>query len=196
MTVMQRLDPLAGPDRFADAVAGALPLKAAAPPGSARRLKGWDWHEVRRGCSREAARVLRDPNDVDDAAQEAALRAWLHRDALADGEAESGWLRQIAHREALRVVDRNRRAAARAEVLAAHTPAGEAAPADAFVEAAGVRQALGALGEEERRTVLLRYAQDLTQSAIADRLGLPEGTVKIRLHRARRRLRAALEGEA
>jgi RNA polymerase sigma-70 factor (ECF subfamily) len=35
----------------------------------------------------------------------------------------------------------------------------------------------------------LRYGEDLTQSAIARRLGIPEGTVKVRLHRARDKLR-------
>jgi RNA polymerase sigma-70 factor (ECF subfamily) len=39
----------------------------------------------------------------------------------------------------------------------------------------------------------LRYAEDLTQIEVARRLGLPEGTVKVRLHRARGRLRRALE---
>jgi RNA polymerase sigma factor (sigma-70 family) len=39
----------------------------------------------------------------------------------------------------------------------------------------------------------LRYAEDLTQGEVARRLGMPESTVKVRLHRARRRLRLLLE---
>jgi RNA polymerase sigma-70 factor (ECF subfamily) len=35
----------------------------------------------------------------------------------------------------------------------------------------------------------LRYVEDLTQGQVAARLGVPEGTVKVRLHRARARLR-------
>ena len=37
----------------------------------------------------------------------------------------------------------------------------------------------------------LRYNEDLTQAAIARRLGIPEGTVKVRLHRVRAKLRRA-----
>jgi RNA polymerase sigma-70 factor (ECF subfamily) len=56
-----------------------------------------------------------------------------------------------------------------------------------------VEQALGTLAERDRRVLHLRYAEDLTQIEVARRLGLPEGTVKVRLHRARGRLRRALE---
>jgi RNA polymerase sigma-70 factor (ECF subfamily) len=39
----------------------------------------------------------------------------------------------------------------------------------------------------------MRYGEDLTQESVARRLGIPEGTVKVRLHRLRARLRVALE---
>ncbi len=39
---------------------------------------------------------------------------------------------------------------------------------------------------------MLRYGEDLTQQAIARRLGLPDGTVKVRLHRLRHKLRKAI----
>ena len=67
---------------------------------------------------------------------------------------------------------------------------------DAVFEAGG-----GPLGEggaeigarllvrDERRLVDLRYEADLANPAIAQVLGLPEGTVKVRLHRIRNRLR-------
>jgi RNA polymerase sigma-70 factor (ECF subfamily) len=47
------------------------------------------------------------------------------------------------------------------------------------------------LSERERVLLALRYEEDLTQPAIAARLGIPEGTVKVQLHRARVKLRAA-----
>ncbi len=43
----------------------------------------------------------------------------------------------------------------------------------------------------ERELLEMRYQEDLTQAAIADKLGIPEGTVKVRLHRARNKLRRA-----
>ena len=40
----------------------------------------------------------------------------------------------------------------------------------------------------------MRYQEDLTQGAIALRLGIPEGTVKVRLHRVRAKLRLLYAG--
>jgi RNA polymerase sigma-70 factor (ECF subfamily) len=59
----------------------------------------------------------------------------------------------------------------------------------ATVERADLHAALGQLNERDRQLLELRYGEDLTQAAIARRLGLPEGTVKVRLHRARDKLR-------
>lgn len=48
------------------------------------------------------------------------------------------------------------------------------------------------LSPEDRRLLQLRYVADLTQSAVAEQLGMPEGTTKVRLHRLRKRLRHRL----
>ena len=55
-----------------------------------------------------------------------------------------------------------------------------------------VRAAMGGLPAAERTVLTLRYAADMTQPAIARALGTPEGTVKVRLHRARNHLRRSL----
>jgi RNA polymerase sigma-70 factor (ECF subfamily) len=52
---------------------------------------------------------------------------------------------------------------------------------------------LGGLSADDRRLLELRYRDDLTQPLVAQQLGIPEGTVKVRLHRLRTRLRVALE---
>lgn len=62
------------------------------------------------------------------------------------------------------------------------------------VELADLHEALERLSERERRLLEMRYAEDLTQGAIARRLGIPEGTVKVRLHRARAKLRLLYAG--
>jgi RNA polymerase sigma-70 factor (ECF subfamily) len=62
----------------------------------------------------------------------------------------------------------------------------------AMVERADVEAALARLDGRERQLIRLRYGEDLTQAAIARRLGIPEGTVKVRLHRARAKLRSAM----
>ncbi len=62
----------------------------------------------------------------------------------------------------------------------------------ATVERADLHAALKRLDENDRELLALRYGEDLTQAAIARRLGIPEGTVKVRLHRVRAKLRRAI----
>jgi RNA polymerase sigma factor (sigma-70 family) len=59
----------------------------------------------------------------------------------------------------------------------------------ATVERADLHAALERLNKRDRQLVRLRYDEDLTQEAIAHRLGIPLGTVKVRLHRVRAKLR-------
>jgi RNA polymerase sigma-70 factor (ECF subfamily) len=59
------------------------------------------------------------------------------------------------------------------------------------LESVATAQALSKLRPEERTLIHLRYVEDLTQGEVAARLGVPEGTVKVRLHRVRARLRGA-----
>jgi RNA polymerase sigma-70 factor (ECF subfamily) len=64
-------------------------------------------------------------------------------------------------------------------------------------EATAVRDALAraidSLAPEEQVVVALRFHADLTVPAVAEALGIPEGTVKSRLHQAMGRLRTALQ---
>lgn len=64
----------------------------------------------------------------------------------------------------------------------------------AAVELADIHAALRLLNERDRRLLEMKYEEDLTQAMIASRLGIPEGTVKVRLHRARNRLRLLYVG--
>jgi RNA polymerase sigma-70 factor (ECF subfamily) len=82
------------------------------------------------------------------------------------------------------------------------TRGGHAVEQDGVVEDPGierawnawqVQEALGKLGEDERLIVRLSFFEDLTHTQIADRLGLPLGTVKSRSYRAHRRLAELLE---
>ena len=59
---------------------------------------------------------------------------------------------------------------------------------DQLIRRVSVRQALDTLTDEERELVTLSYESDLAHPAIAAQLGMPEGTVKVRLHRIRKRL--------
>jgi RNA polymerase sigma-70 factor, ECF subfamily len=57
---------------------------------------------------------------------------------------------------------------------------------------AEIQEAMSHLDSRERELLDLRYGRDLTQPAIAKTLDMPEGTVKVRLHRARAKLHQAL----
>jgi RNA polymerase sigma-70 factor (ECF subfamily) len=153
-------------------------------------LGDWDWRWAREICLREAGRVLRDPLAAEDAAQDALLRAWKSRESCARPDAPSGWLAAIARNVAL-----SRRAAPAA--LETPLPAVEQLAGDDHVsrsvEVLTVRQLLRPLSDEDRRLLYLRYADDLTQAEIARRLGCPPGTVAVRLHRLRRRLKFELD---
>jgi RNA polymerase sigma factor (sigma-70 family) len=151
--------------------------------------RDWDWEAARRRCLREARRVLRNRDDAEEAVQEALLRAWRAGRAGWAPEHREAWLATIARNEAYRVGHRRRRAAERERAQ----PAPEAPDAiAALVDTIAFEQVLSALGPGEREVVSLRYAADLTQAQVAHYLNLPLGTVKVRLHRGRNRLRSVM----
>ena len=65
--------------------------------------------------------------------------------------------------------------------------------AEAFQDRTIVRQALAHLVPEQQQVVVLRYFAELTVPEVARSIGVREGTVKSRLHRALKRLREKLE---
>jgi len=116
------------------------------------------------------------------------LRAWRRRSTLREPCRRNQWLAAIVRNEAFR-----RHARPRPDVTPTldQRRGEEDARVLATVELADLRTALGCLSEGERSLLEMRYREDLTQRAIATRLGIPEGTVKVRLHRARAKLRQA-----
>jgi RNA polymerase sigma-70 factor, ECF subfamily len=158
----------------------------------------WDWAELYDVCRSETKRILGLSGDRDDAAQEALLRAWRNRSACRSERAPRPWVSQIARREAFRQASRRGAVSAREVALdAADTPlVGPAFDEGALAEALALREAIADLGELDRRLLMLRYVDDLTHQQIADRTAMPVGTVKVRLHRARKRLRAELASAA
>jgi RNA polymerase sigma-70 factor (ECF subfamily) len=152
---------------------------------------------MRAVATREARRYLATAYDVDEVVQEALVRAWRRR-ASCRGADRLPWMRQIARNEALRLLERRRR---RSEhellddaTLLATIPDDEAAEQqEELLLQLEVARALERLSVADRRLLALRYERDLSQPEVARMLGIPEGTVKIRLHRLRGRLRKALD---
>jgi RNA polymerase sigma-70 factor, ECF subfamily len=138
-----------------------------------------------------AYRYASNPSEAEDIAQDALLRAWRRRSTLRDADRRNQWLAAIVRNEAFRQHARVRPdLSATLELREGE----EDAQVLAAVELADLHAALRELSERDRLLLELRYEEDLTQAAIAHRLGIPEGTVKVRLHRARAKLRLLYAG--
>ncbi len=146
--------------------------------------------------------VLRDPSEVDDVVQQAFLQAYTGLGGFAGTAPFSTWLTRIATNEALMRSRRSRRVERAALHLVTWTesfpgtPEQEAASREAMerVEAAFPR-----LSIHHREVIQLTTLHELSHAAMAERLGVSEGAVKVRLHRAREALRGLLlerEGSA
>ncbi|MDW5595860.1 sigma-70 family RNA polymerase sigma factor [Conexibacter stalactiti] len=152
---------------------------------------------MRAAATREARRYLPASHDVDDVVQEALMRAWRRR-ASCRSEERIPWMRQIARNEALRLLDKRRLRSER-ELLDDETILATVADDRAeqqredLLRKLQVGEVVGRLSVDDRRLLALRYSEDLSQPQVARMLGIPEGTVKVRLHRLRGRLRKDLE---
>jgi len=164
---------------------------AVAGRNSAETRRGWDWALAHATCLRETRRILRSTCAAEDAAQEALLRAWRQRDQCRGDQMALPWLTAIARNEALRMLAQDTLIDPTGDINSFSDLAGRWD--DALPAALDVQHALAELPAPDRRLMLLRYADDLTQKEIAMRLGIPEGTAKVRLHRLRSRLRHLLE---
>jgi RNA polymerase sigma-70 factor (ECF subfamily) len=151
----------------------------------------WDWDALGRFARSLARRRTASASEADDIAQEALVRAWRSRARCRNPGQPEAWMRQIVLNE----VVRHHHRAKRWELTLVDPPEPEDTSSAPLVERLDVRRAVGRLEPLDRYLVALRYLADQTQPAIARELGLPEGTVKVRLHRARARLRDALSSD-
>jgi len=162
--------------------------------GSGHGREEWDWSALSASCLHEARRLLASEQDAEEAAQDALLRAWRRRADQKKPGSERWWVRQIARNEALRHrarETRNRDLCARASAQLAVSYAAARAPS-VVAEILALRDAIAELAPGDALLLRLRYEGDLTQPRLARLAGMPEGTVKIRLHRIRGRLRERL----
>jgi RNA polymerase sigma-70 factor (ECF subfamily) len=141
------------------------------------------------------ARLLRDPAEAEDLAQETFVRAFRHLATFDPRYKFSSWLLRIARNAG---IDALRRRAPIALPLDGEE--GRPGPAASIPAPAGedglkrlerqdlsraLEEALGRLRPEYRELVVLRYHEDLGYDEIAEITGLPLGTIKSWLHRAR-----------
>jgi RNA polymerase sigma-70 factor (ECF subfamily) len=154
-----------------------------------------DWLEEGYAVSfRTACLIMGNPADAEEAVQEAFLRAWRFRDALTSVPSIRPWLYRVVVNSCyskLRQEIPHRDHRAGDGELVDRAAAGTADPATCAERsevAEVVLAALQRLPVSLRVPVVLRYYADLSERDIALAIGRRPGTVKSRLHEARRRL--------
>jgi RNA polymerase sigma factor (sigma-70 family) len=132
----------------------------------------------------------RNPGIVDDVVSETFLVAWRRLEDVP--AAARPWLIAVARNVSLNVRRGVRRQQAVVERLVATEPGAESQGHEPQAEV--VRSALARLSDRDREVLLLAAWDDLNRSEIAQVLGCSEPNVSLRLHRARRRFAAAVDG--
>lgn len=144
-----------------------------------------------------AVRLVADDAAADDLAQETWLRALERppRDATTERSLRA-WLRRVVERFALQRRRHDEAAASRERAAAAREAQSDVADVVAHAELhRRVVDAVLALEEPYRATILLRFFEDEPPARIAERMHVPQKTVYTRLQRALERLRARFEVE-
>jgi RNA polymerase sigma-70 factor (ECF subfamily) len=148
-------------------------------------------------------RMVRDPARAEELAQDAFVKAFRALHTYDVQRKFSAWLLTIAHHVA---IDDLRKGTLATEPLEEMTDGGErtrefadnsaatpAAIAERVELAAALQKAIARLRPDYREVVALRYERELDYDEIVDITGLPMGTVKSTLHRARKELAAHME---
>jgi RNA polymerase sigma factor (sigma-70 family) len=138
-------------------------------------------------------RMFSQPEDVDDAVQEAMLKAYHHLGRYRPDCAFSTWIYTIARNHCL---DRLRKEQVRIRLTAhSHTPEFESpypSPEASALRSESVRIAaalIKSLSSEDEQIALLRFFEEMPFNQISKVLGIPIGTLKYRIHHIRRKLR-------
>lgn len=158
-------------------------------------------------CYRLAWSVVNDDADAADATQEAFVSAWRQLPRLRDPAAFDGWLNRIVgnaarmsrrHRRRLREIPLDPHGAEQSQRDDGDLPGSLVARADidAVLDRESFGRAFSRLRADDRVLLLLHHVEARPLDEIARSLGVPLGTVKWRLHAARRALERALEAEA
>lgn len=160
------------------------------PPDDARLLGAlYDAHAA--PVWRYVVHLTGDRAGADDVVQETLLRAWRTPRILEEPATARAWLLTVARHL---VIDESRTARRRHELLMSEAPERESPDTtEALFEAMLIEDALAELSVEHRGVIVRAYYGGRSVVAIAEELGVPEGTVKSRLHYALRAMRLALQ---
>jgi RNA polymerase sigma-70 factor (ECF subfamily) len=142
-----------------------------------------------------AHRILRDIDLAEDATQQALLTVWRDLPKLRDPARFDAWSYRLLVRACYAEARRTRRSASNLRLLPADEPMG-ADGLSTVIDRDQLERGFRRLSIDHRAVVVLHHYLDLPLSEVAAALGVPEGTVRSRLHHAMRAMRAALEADA
>jgi RNA polymerase sigma-70 factor, ECF subfamily len=159
-------------------------------------------------CYRLAWSIVLNDADAADATQDGFFAAWRDLPRLRDAAAFDGWLNRIVankarmsrrHKSRLREVQVRpvgESGAGASSPPERPTPSNDPSPFDRVDDADAIGRAFDRLRERDRVVLALYYVEERPVAEIARVLGVPLGTVKSRLHFARRALEQAMEGRS
>lgn len=165
------------------------PPAQAAPPDREQRFTVL-FQQTHAALLAYAVRRVADPSEAADVVAEAFLVAWRRIDEAPDGPDARPWMFGVARRVLANAQRGERRRHALADRL--RLEIAEAVPAPDVAAATDVERAMRRLDEDDREVLRLTAWEQLARDEIALVLGVSRGAVRMRLHRARRRLAAVL----
>ena len=136
---------------------------------------------------RYAAWLCRDKAIAEDVVQEALLRAWKSLDALRDDAAAKPWLLTIVRRENARYFERRRLETVDIDNLTASQAAMLAEAPNEEID--DLRESIYGLEDDYREPLVLQVLMGYSTAEIGELMGLKQGAVLTRLHRARLKLK-------
>lgn len=141
-----------------------------------------------------AHRILRDIGRAEDAVQQTLVIAWRELPGLRDPDRFDAWLQRLLVNADYAEARRWRTWSANVRILVTDEPAGpdEALSVD---DRDRIERGFRRLPPDQRVILVFTHYLGLAPAEIADRLGIPAGTVRSRLHYAHRAMRAAIEAD-
>jgi RNA polymerase sigma-70 factor, ECF subfamily len=139
-----------------------------------------------------ARRILRDPGLAEDVLQNALVTIWRKLPHLREPDHFEGWAYRILVNACYAEAPRSRRWASTVRELPLER-AGEADDLRTIIERDELERAFRQLPLDQRAVFVLHHHVGLPLVAVAETLGIPDGTARSRLHYATRALRAAFE---
>ena len=167
-------------------------LRDGAVEAAFERLVGRYERKVYRLC----CSLLRDPDQAEDAAQESLVRVWKALPRYDQRASLSTWIYTITRNRCLTAIERRRDLDSLTDPAVEHEVAATQAvgPDEDQDHMALLHELVEALPQRFRHVLTLFYYEERSVAEVAAMLGLPEGTVKTNLHRARGMLLERVRG--